>query len=112
MRSTLPYANDLRVDRIKVVEYLLSVSNSRGKAQFFIRFGFNAETWQVLADALIARARSCTVVSEVESSYGTRYSVDGTIDTPSGRVPSPHVRTVWIWEPGTTHLRLITAHPI
>lgn len=34
------------------------------------------------------------VVTAVDSPYGTRYSVDGELQTPSGRLP--RVRTVWI----------------
>ena len=110
--SALPFPDALRVDRAKITDYLLSSSNGRGKAQFFIRYGFTPETWEVLADALMAQARSSPVVSAVDSPYGTRYSVDGAIDTPSRREPRPRVRTVWIWETGSTQLRLITAHPI
>lgn len=110
--SALPFADDLRVDRAKIVDYLLSPSNGRGKAQFFMRYDFTPEAWGALADALMAQARCFPVVAAVDSPYGTRYSVDGAIDTPSGREPRPRVRTVWIWESGSTHLRLITAHPI
>jgi len=108
----LPFPDDLRVDRAKIIDYLLHSSNGRGKAQFFMHYGFAPEAWEALAEALITQARCFPVVSAMDSAYGTRYSVDGAIDTPSRREPLPHVRTVWIWETGSTHLRLITAHPI
>ena len=110
--SALPYADNLRVDCAKIVDYLLSPSNGRGKADFFMRYGFTAEAWEVLAESLMVQARRFPVVSAVDSSYGTRYSVDGEVDTPSGRKPFPRIRTVWILEPGSTGPRLITAHPI
>jgi hypothetical protein len=50
------------------------------------------------------------VVTVVDSAYGTRYSVDGEMQTPSGK--QPRVRTVWIHESGSDELRLITAHPV
>lgn len=56
------------------------------------------------------QGRSNPVAAEVASPYGTRYSVDGELETPSGR--RPRVRTVWIRETDYDELRLITAHPI
>lgn len=55
--------------------------------------------WQVLAEALRTVGISNPVGATVESSFGTRYTVDGSLQTPDGR--SPRVRTVWILEPGT-----------
>lgn len=49
------------------------------------------------------------VVKVVESEYGTRYSVDGLLETPDSR--NPYIRTVWIIEKKSTTPRLITAHP-
>jgi hypothetical protein len=110
--TQLPFPDDLRVDRAKVVDYLLSASNGRGKAAFFTRYGFNPVAWEVLAEALKEQARRYPVATAVDSVYGTRYSVDGGINTPSRREPRPYVRTVWILESGSSQPRLITAHPI
>ena len=54
----LPNAEQARVDRAKVVDYLLSAEHEKGrdKAQFFVRFGFAAERWEDLADALRVHA--------------------------------------------------------
>lgn len=108
----LPDADRARVDRAKVVDYLLSRTHpdGRSKAEFFTRFGFRVEDWQVLADALKAVGISNPVAGAVQSSHGTRYTVDGPIDSPDGR--TPRVRTVWIVEPGHPGPRLITAHPL
>lgn len=108
----LPFSDRLRVDRHKIIAYLLSESNGRGKAPFFLNFGFRIDHWEVLAESLKAQARSHSVSAAVDSNWGTRYSVDGAIDTPSGRQPRPRVRTVWIVESGSTEPRLITAHPV
>jgi hypothetical protein len=106
-----PIDSILRVDESKVVTYLLSTPNSHGKAAFFLGFGFQPENWQVMADVLKQQGRSNPVATEeVASPYGTRYSVDGELETPSGR--RPRVRTVWIRETDSNELRLITAHPI
>lgn len=106
----LPFSSNLRVDESKIVEYLLSHSNGQGKAAFFLGFGFLPGAWVVLADALKRHARSNPVATVVDSAYGTRYSVDGELETPRAR--RPRVRTVWILESGSDELRLITAYPL
>jgi len=110
MSSGLPFADKAHVDESKVTDYLLNPAKSRGKAGFFLRFGFTPENWQAMARALADHGRSGTVAAIVESGHGTRYSIDGPLDTPEGRQPS--VRTVWIVEHGAEHPRLITAHPL
>ena len=107
---TLPFPDSLRVDESKLTGYLLSQANSQGKASFFLGFGFTPEAWPVFSNALKAQAKSNAVAAVVASPYGTRYSVDGELETPSGR--RPRVRTVWILEEGSNELRLITAHPV
>ena len=107
----LPDAARARVDRTKVVDYLLSTTHpgGRSKAEFFTSFGFHLDDWQVLARSLAQHGKSNLVVSVLESEWGKRYSVDGELQTPDGR--TPYVRTVWIVESGDTAPRLITAFP-
>lgn len=107
----LPNAENARVDREKVTEYLLNRMHpdGAGKAVFFERLGFCAEQWQVLAEALRQHAEH-RVADFVESEYGMRYAVDGAIETPCGR--RPWVRSVWIIEKGGRQPRLVTAHPV
>ena len=108
----LPFKDSLCVDQSKVTGYLLNEATGRGKATFFLRLGFRLEAWETLAAALKAQARDNVVTSMIDSPYGKRYSVDGTIETPDNRQPRPKVRTVWILETGTQAPRLITAHPV
>ena len=107
----LPDAANARLDRRKITEYLLCSSHPRGasKAAFFAHFGFRAEEWQVLAVALLRHAAKQPVIKVVESPYGTRYTVEGPLETPSGR--SPCVRSVWILSEETRAPRLISAFP-
>ena|SRR5690242_21626373 len=74
----LPYAAKARVDRKKVVEYLLSFSHPDGssEAEFFSRFGFRVDDWRVLARALRKHGRENTVSVSVQSAYEIRHSVD------------------------------------
>ena len=106
-----PLLESLRIDQSKITGYLLNETSGRGKATFFLRLGFRAENWELLAEALKRQARESEVISMVDSPYGKRYSIDGTIETPDNREPRPRVRTVWILESGTQAPRLITAHP-
>jgi hypothetical protein len=107
----LAYAAKARVERKKVVEYLLSFTHPDGssKARFFSRFGFRVEEWEVLARALKKHGRQHNVSGSVKSAYGTRHSIDGPLETPNGR--NPRVRTVWILTKRSRAPRLITAHP-
>src|SRR5919198_1439682 len=79
------------------------------KAAFFARYGFRAENWEVLANALRKHGQTHPVVATVVSNFGSRYSIDGILETPVGR--HPVVRTIWILSKGSTEPRLITAYP-
>ncbi len=107
----LPRASRARVEEGKVVGYLLSTyhPDGRSKAAFFGSFGFSAARWELLADALHAHGVNGDVTSVAASDYGTRYSVDGIIETPDG--PNPRLRTVWLIDRRGAP-RLITAHPL
>jgi hypothetical protein len=108
----LPNVDKSRVERKKIVEYLLSASHPDGssKARFFGSFGFSAEKWRIFAAALKEQARTHDVSSSIESQYGTRYTVDGRLTTPDGR--NPNVRTAWAMGKRGKSPRLITAFPI
>ena len=108
----LPYAAKARVERKKIVEYLLSASHPDGSAKerFFIRFGFSSEKWKIFAQALKEHAITHDVSASIESRHGTRYSVDGWLKTPDGR--NPKVRTVWVLAKRSKSPRLVTAYPI
>ena len=93
------------------MDYLLSADHpdGRSKSVFFSIFGFRAERWEVLARELRAHGANGDVTGIAASDHGTRYAVDGVLQTPDGR--NPRVRTVWIVENERAAPRLITAHP-
>ena len=107
----LPYAERALVDREKITDYLLSPTHPDGgsKRAFFTSYGFRAEDWQVFAEALCKHGQTHPVVKVVDSNYGSRYSINGVLETPDGR--HPLVRTVWILGKGSTEPRLVTAYP-
>lgn len=107
----LPHAIAAEVSREKIVDYLLNLQHAdgAGKAEFFLAVGFRVERWQELADALKKLAGRAPVTGSVESSHGSKYIIDGRIDTPGGRVVG--VRTIWIVDMGHQFPRLVTAFP-
>lgn len=107
----LPNASNVKVERKKIVEYLLNREHpdNGGKADFFIALGFRRDDWEPLAGSFRRLAIACSVTRRMESVHGKKYIVDGAIETPTGK--SPRVRTIWIVESGDTIPRLVTAYP-
>lgn len=107
----LPFAEKLVVEQGKIVEYLLNPSHpdNGGKAHFFETWGFTAENWGDLRRALIEMAASTEVADRVESSWGTKFVVEGPLSAPRGTTPP--VRTIWIVDRGSDVPRLVTAYP-
>jgi hypothetical protein len=100
------------VPREKVVDYLLSLSHRDGrpKAVFFGRFGFSADNWQALADALIRHANDHEVARTEDSPFGTRYVVEGIMAMADGR--DAFVRSIWFIDTGAEVPRFVTAYPL
>ncbi len=107
----LPNAERAVVEREKITEYLLNPSHpdNGGKAPFFLALGFTPQDWPVFAAALRAQAMSTPFAHCLVSLHGSKYVVDGPLDTPRGRTPT--VRVVWIVDHGLDLPRLVTAYP-
>ena len=110
--SKLPHVDAALIPEKKVVNYLLSATHDSGrdKATFFRRFGFTAEAWEVLAQALRQHAMRHEIAKIEPSPFGTRYVLEGALPTPSGR--APHVRVVWFIDTGEMIPRFVTAYPL
>ena len=108
----LPNADQLVIEREKIVEYLLNPAHRYGasKARFFSEFGCQVEKWEILADALREHGRRHEVARVQETGFGPRYLIEGELHTPIGR--RPRVRTVWQMEEGAVAPRLISAYPL
>ena len=108
----LPNVDRALVPSEKVTGYLLSTTHRDGrhKAAFFLAFGFSADAWQTLVSALLQHAADREVVNTEVTSFGTRYVVEGTMQTPSGRTPG--IRSVWFIEIGQVAPRFVTAYPL
>ncbi|WP_423816352.1 DUF6883 domain-containing protein [Salinibacter grassmerensis] len=110
----IPNPDQARVERTKILGYLLNQEHPDGqsKARFFKQCGFRRSQWRRLANALRNQARRSEVTTVRESSHGTRYVVEGAIETPTGN--RLEVRTVWIVEQNQSEPgpRLVTAYPL
>ena len=108
----LPNADKAQVEREKIVDYLLNTAHRYGssKARFFARYGFKAENWEQLAQALRHHVQAHEVKRAKETGFGPRYQVEGRLKAPDGR--SPRVRSVWQLDHGEVEPRLIKAYPL
>jgi hypothetical protein len=70
----------------------------KAKANFFRALGSNEINVHLLEHGLLTLAHSATVQEAVASPLGTKYVIEGLLETPSGA--SPRIRIVWILETG------------
>ncbi|CAG0965350.1 hypothetical protein ANRL2_01210 [Anaerolineae bacterium] len=106
----LPHRESAYIPPPKLNEYLLSEVHSVGKAKakFFRSYGFNETNTDVLEQRLLAIAQSEDVIDVVRTTHGTKYVIDGSLQTISGE--TLYVRTIWIIE-DQNHPRFVTAYP-
>ena len=107
----LPNKSRAQVPLEKVTDYLLSETHAVGKskARYFRWYGFSAKTANDLAQGLLKIAQNTPVDSSERSPYGTKFIVDGELETPNGVMIQ--VRTIWIIENDTEIPRFVTAYP-
>ena len=108
----LPHRKNAYVPSPKLYDYLLSETHlvGMGKARFFRSLGFDETNTDMLEQGLISIAHSEDVKEVVSSVYGTKYIIDGLLQTPAGEFAQ--VRTVWITDMGQDHPRFVTAYPL
>ncbi len=107
----LPNLANAYIPPPKLKDYLLSETHAIGKskAKFLRAFGFDETNVNVLAQALIAIAQSEEVKEVISSPYGTKYVIEGSLQTPMGRLVQ--VQTVWVIETEQNMPRFVTAYP-
>ena len=108
---TLPNKSAAYVSTRKIVEYLLSETHTAGKskAKLFRSFNFDETNVNQFEQGLIKIAQNESVTETTETPYGTKYVVDGELETPRGIII--HLRTIWIIETGEKIPRFVTAYP-
>jgi hypothetical protein len=84
----LPGADKTIVEREKITDYLLNAEHpdNGGKAAFFLGLGFSRDDWQLLAAAFRKLAANHHITKMMASAHGTKYIVDGRIESPSEKV--------------------------
>lgn len=75
-----------------------------------MRVGFAQDDWEKLASALVDHCKENEVSSVSKTAFGTKYIVEGLLQTPVGR--RPLVRSVWVVETADVIPRLVTAFPV
>lgn len=65
---------------------------------------------EVLAERLLRHALENEVVASDENLHGVRYTVDGPLVAPEGKILN--IRTAWFIDHGSETPRFITAHPL
>jgi hypothetical protein len=107
----LPNAGVAKIEKRKVVDYLLSQTHPQGrlKARFFNAIGYGIDTWETLADNLRVHGAANAVKKMEATKLGDKYVVEGPLRCPNGRTSA--VVTVWFIPPGESVPRLVTAYP-
>lgn len=107
----LPHLENAQIADAKITRYLLSETHPQGrdKAAFFTRFGFSADRWEVLRDALLAHAAAHPVAEQTPIFYGVNYVIIGELQTPDGR--NPEIKAIWCIDHESETPRFITAYP-
>jgi hypothetical protein len=100
----------LYISEAKLSLYLLNPWHPDGssKARFFLGQGFKDAA--TLQHALMQQAQRFATNKIVQTPFGLKYIVDGTLQTPSGK--GVMVRCVWIVLEGTDICTFVTAYPL
>lgn len=111
MSGTLPNAATVQIADAKVRDFILDATHTdnKGRAAFFLGFGFTQQQWEVLRDALIAHPHSNAIFRATPTGFGTRYRVRCSITSPDTR--NPCIDTLWVIDQGSTVPAFLTAYP-
>lgn len=108
----LPYRNNAYIPKAKLTGYLLSQTHAVGrfKSKYFRALGYDELSVSLFEEALRIIAQSQDIKKISQTPYGTKYIIDGKIETPSEKVVK--LRTVWIIEKEQKRPRFITVYPV
>jgi hypothetical protein len=107
----LPNAEHALIAEEKLAGYLLDLGHRRGggKAKLLHSLGYEARNWQKLAEDIRQQHLSEDVIETRESAWGIRYDIVAPLIGPSGSTVM--FRSVWQFDLGSNHPRLITMYP-
>lgn len=107
----MPNSANADIPDLKLTGYLLSETHPDGmaKARLLRSAGYNQRNSDTLKQDLLAIARNGLVTDVISNEYGTKYVVDGELNSPDGIVLQ--MRTIWIVAVGQVRPRLVTLYP-
>lgn len=108
----LPNSNNAIIPKEKLTDYILSETHPVGssKAKYFRGLGFNEANVEQLAKLLLHIAQTSDVKNVRKFAYGTNYTVEGAIETPTGKVV--YITTVWFIKTEKSRPSFVTAYPV
>jgi hypothetical protein len=109
--ARLPNADKAVIDSEKIRGYVLSPTHPVGrfKCAFFVQFGYSAKEWSGFERSLRGLIQSEDVAAVEETPYGRKYVVEGSVETPSGKMLE--LVTVWVILKKHSVPRFVTAYP-
>ncbi len=109
--AKLPNAEKAIIDAEKLQGYVLSFAHPVGrfKAAFFQKLGYSAENWEAFERHLRELILSHGVARVEESQYGRKFTVQGSMVSPSGE--TVQIVTVWVILKEESIPRFVTAYP-
>lgn len=110
--AELPNKEKVYISLEKLKDYLLSETHAVGKskAKLLLSFGFHKANVHLLKEGFIAIAQKGKIKEAVQSAYGVKYIIDGTLATPDGGFIE--MRTVWVIDKSQAEPRFVTAYPL
>lgn len=109
--TRLPNAEKAIIEAGKLRGYILSSTHPVGrfKAAVFRRLGYSDDDWEAFERDLRNLITQEDVAELMESQYGKKYVVEGSLSGPSGN--AIQVVTVWVILKGENVPRFVTAYP-
>lgn len=107
----LPNYENAHVPERKLTEYLLSEKHAVGKskARYFRSLGYSETNVDQLQNDLVMIVKSNEITQKIETSFGSKYIVEGQLMTPKKSIA--RIITVWVVEPLSNRPRFVTAYP-
>lgn len=105
------FFSHVHIQEDKITNYLLNEEHptGKGKAKFFISFGFSPNSPYELSGVLSEHPKTAKLLGEEPTDWGIRYTFACNIMTPKGSCVC--IVSVWQVDNQTTTLRFITAYP-
>ena len=108
----VPNLEKAEVPAAKIANYLLSETHPDGKhkARFFRAVGFSLDDCSTLEQTLLKHLAEHDVAKAEQTTFGTRYVVEGIMEAPDGRLPL--LRTVWFIRSEEEVPQFVSAYPL